>query len=340
LEAAGIDYSTIRVELQNHVVCLICNAKKTLLSRHLETAHRMATQEYLEEYPGADLICETILAGRNQVQRRDQMRKEDRLMRDWEPLHTPEYVMDQIWELRRRGYELNYKSVEKVYPVLISRAENCFGNWSAALEAVGLDPAKERKIGAPYLTKREVIAAIRARKKEGLPLNSDAVWSGKHSKPGLLAGGRRLWGTWRNAVEAAGVDYPSTLRYPTKEAVMKAIKGRLKLGASRLRVQKVCKGADGDHTLYRMAQKFFGSWRSAMKAAGCFEAACGSWAKYPASESVLAEIKRRNKRRLSLRSTEVLAGKHRDIPLYQFAGRFFGNWRTAIKKAGLAYDRI
>src|SRR5262245_42810745 len=58
LEAAGLSYDDIRMELTDHVVCLVCGTKFRNLSTHLTRKHEIDAVAYRAEYPDAELVCE------------------------------------------------------------------------------------------------------------------------------------------------------------------------------------------------------------------------------------------------------------------------------------------
>ncbi len=103
---------------------------------------------------------------------------------------------------------------------LVEAAHRFLGSWSGALTAAGLDPkvaelaprrrkygqrirrSRTKSAGAPW-TKERVIEEIQARLREQRPVHAWAV-SRDHS--GLYSAGRRLIGTWDDALRAAGLD--------------------------------------------------------------------------------------------------------------------------------------
>src|SRR5437899_11933704 len=88
LEDAGLDYKKINVELLDYVDCKICGRDMGGLSYHLISQHQIAPEDYRHEYPGAELVCETIRAG---IAER-KLRKRPALLH-WETIWTPEYVL-------------------------------------------------------------------------------------------------------------------------------------------------------------------------------------------------------------------------------------------------------
>jgi hypothetical protein len=81
------------------------------------------------------------------------------------------------------------------HPQLRQAASNHFGSWKEALAAAGADP----KNGWKWTT-QTVAAAIRRDIEQRLPVNSLAM---VRRNEGLYAAGRRRFGSWAAAVEAA-----------------------------------------------------------------------------------------------------------------------------------------
>ncbi len=84
------------------------------------------------------------------------------------------------------------------HSLVASGAMRHFGGWEAALAAAGCKP-RERFKWTPVT----VIAAIQAEVANGLPVNSVAV---ARRYGALYLAGRRRFGTWAEALTAAGLD--------------------------------------------------------------------------------------------------------------------------------------
>lgn len=81
-----------------------------------------------------------------------------------------------------------------------------------------------------------------------------------------------------------------------------------------------------DPVLARSASKHFGGWRNALKAAGIAVKLPQSWSKQRVVQRIQARY----------HSGEVLSRTWRqDKPLFRAAVRYFGNWETAMREAGL-----
>ncbi len=83
--------------------------------------------------------------------------------------------------------------------------------------------------------------------------------------PAVYAAAERIFGSWKNAIEACGLDYRTIRKYKiwTKEIVVREIKNRYKLGQS-LNSKYAYKS---DRPLYMAAVKRYENWGTAVTAA-------------------------------------------------------------------------
>ena len=345
LQDAGIAYGDIRVSLEPHVRCRICGEHFRVIMPHLRMRHACTPEEYTQDYPDADLVCEELrsrLMGREPGTLRRSKRV---LLPHWEPVWSPEYVLDRIAELHRQGHGLNMQHVSDHDPVA-DRAIRFFGSWDAALERVDIDPARVRRL-APYRvwTPERVLSEIARRHKEALPLNASSLVNGPHHDNTLLLKGRGFFGSWPKAVRAAGLDYDAVKwtperRYPTPEAALKEIRRRKRKGLT-LSSTGIRKSETADTALFHTVREFFGSWAAGIEAAGLDYRRISRKPRnpYPTKASVMAEIRRRKKAGLPLTVNALRNGKHRDGSLVMAALRKYGTWSAATKAARVTYHQ-
>ncbi len=137
-----------------------------------------------------------------------------------------------------------------------------FGKWSEALRAAGLKPDAVRERGRMWSNAR-VIQEIRRRHVEGKLLNTDLMLREDLS---LHTAGRRHFGTWKKAVEHAGINYNLYVRGGlyglTRAKTQRAIGDRLVANrGSRKQVQ------EQSPSLYRAAMHYFHTWEAAVRKA-------------------------------------------------------------------------
>ena len=64
IAAAGIDYGEIEIELSEYVVCQICGKECRAVINHVIHGHGVSVDDYIEEYPYAELQSDLTRARR------------------------------------------------------------------------------------------------------------------------------------------------------------------------------------------------------------------------------------------------------------------------------------
>ena len=115
------------------------------------------------------------------------------------PPWTEVSVIEAILTRQEAGKPLHTAAVIVEAPRLYVAGGRWFGGWYKALSVAGIDPASVRKKHAPY-TRDDVIQTLRRRAKE----EKNICQPGRHSESFRKAA-KRLFGSWQNALDAAGV---------------------------------------------------------------------------------------------------------------------------------------
>jgi hypothetical protein len=125
---------------------------------------------------------------------------------------TREQILDEIRRLADQGSSLSISAVRDGRQDLVSAAcrKQHFGSWGAAVEAAGLGVADRRR--RPPWTRQRVIGALQELRAAGVPLTTS--WLQRNGWSSLVAAARRpsMFGSWRDALECAGIDYEQALR--------------------------------------------------------------------------------------------------------------------------------
>lgn len=134
---------------------------------------------------------------------------------------------------------------------------NVFGAWADAIEAAGFERPRvgKREDQRHWDSPEIVLDAIRASARDGVAISSD-------DDPSLQVVGRRFFGSWVAACEAAGV-LPcghSRENIWTRESIVEAIR--------RLAIDDMPPTAIENTRLSGAAIYHFGSWKRAVRAAG------------------------------------------------------------------------
>lgn len=179
-------------------------------------------------------------------------------------------------------------------------------------------------------TRERIKHEIRQLKDGGRPLSSAALTRG--GRGNLVQAGWRLYGSWKKAISASGMDYERirAIRSWFREKVVAKLK-ELRLAGAKLHRAAM---RDLDSRLLDAAVRHFGSWDGALRAAGV-DPACVRRQRPPWTRPrVIAQI--RKLPRPVVRS-HVL--RRVDSGLLWGARKVFGTWEAAVKAAGLKYPK-
>lgn len=258
-----------------------------------------------------------------------------------------ESVVAAIQRRAEASLPVNYKAVhqgEYADSALLYSARRYFGSWGSAIEAAGIDSSELGVQRRKYPDAQSVVAEIQHRYATGLPNNFAAVdKEGSHRDRGLLKAAYRCFGSWPDAVEAAGFKARRgpdwTRKFTNGTAVVAEIQHRHAAGIP-INYQAIAKARQlCDRGLLAAAREFHGSWQSAVEAAGFdYQRILDRQRrKYPDADSVIAEICHRKKAGVLLSTYAAYAGRHRDKGLLYATRREFGSWDAAVKAAGIDY---
>lgn len=247
-----------------------------------------------------------------------------RAFRTW----TESEIVRAIRRDARAGLPINSFAVQHRETKLVSAAERHFGSWDAMLRAAGFDP-RQHRLHRPPLAREDVIQLIRQRHADGESVNSSAMRSGCVVNTGI-----RLFGSWDNALRAAGLE-PQAVRkanpYYKAEEIVEAIRARAAKGeplnASATR--------EAEPRLYRSARAVFGSWTEALDEAGLDGSRIGrkktKWTRLTIVERLLW----RREKELPINMATII----REIS-FPAIKREFGSYPDALRAAGIDPDTV
>lgn len=195
------------------------------------------------------------------------------------------------------------------YPDLILAACECFGSWDEAVSK--LDDYRQR---SRKWSKERCIEEL-VTWNEANQANPE-VWNPPCNK--LRSAARRFFGSFHDALDTLNLHDP--YRW-TRSQIIEAIQNRY--------IEGLPINGRGNHCLYGGARRKFGSWWSAIQAAGLAEKpriARQRWTK----ELIICKLND------WYRDGKCLYMVRREnYPLYMAAKNHFGTWRKAIAAAGL-----
>ncbi len=264
LADAGIGYEQIVVELETHCICRVCGKESPNLSRHLWGIHKFQPGEYRERFPGAEILSESMRAKKLGLCAHTS-KKMKIAIPHWEPLLSPEYVLDRLAEHARRGFTLNWRHLNQADGNLPSQVRQYFGSLDRGLEIIGLDPNSIRCIAPPVPQPKKIVI-------EGLRqyfLEHGTLRGMYQSIPRITYLADRNFESIRQAVEAAGIDPERAGLTPIYDGERKrAFIAEARLiamlrGSARLQALAAFKAQSR-----RAAANFFGNWTGAAAAIG------------------------------------------------------------------------
>ncbi|MBS3821603.1 MAG: hypothetical protein KGY81_07565 [Phycisphaerae bacterium] len=233
---------------------------------------------------------------------------------------TVQRIVAAVHRLNRQGVPLNYGAVYKMDSGLAQAGAKLLGSWDETLRAAGYDPASIRSRRRPW-RRDQILNLIRRRHAAGLPIAAHNV-----VPQSAEVASRRLFGSWRAALKAAGVPNPSR-SHPiwTKVSVVEGILAR-QLAGEPIYAYAVAQHAS---RLYDAARRHFGSWREALAVAGIApEQVQRRHSPYTKAE-ILDHLRQSAEKCENYR----LASQHPE-PIVKAARWLFGSWHKTLQAAG------
>lgn len=177
-------------------------------------------------------------------------------------------------------------------------------------------------------TRKGIIAEIKRLHASGAALNYAAAQA-EHLN--LVRAASWHFGTWRHAVEKAGISYQDISKYRrwNRERIIARVR-ELKEAGADLSWRAVSTQVDPPLAAAALRPNGFGSWREAIAAAGLDIALLARYRHWD-EERVVSEIKALHQTGNALSSRSV---QMRDQSLFCAACRRFGSWDAALQHAG------
>jgi hypothetical protein len=262
--------------------------------------------------------------------------KYETISRSHAPRWNKSLIKKELRRIHAHGEAMNSRAIRQSHSQLFAATLHWFGSYRAAIEATGLNYEKIR-VQDPHRWNRQAITdEIRRLHREKKPLHHSAVG---RDCPEMVTAAYRYFGTYRKAVEAAGLDYLKVrvrpLRTWNKKRVIAELKSlHHKQGGMWMRsVRK------SNPYLPRVASAYFGSYNTAARAAGI---QAGDLTPPPyrkwSAEHVLEELKRLAKEDVKQLAPTLMREKH--PYLVRSAKKRFGSYRRAVEKVGVDYLSI
>jgi hypothetical protein len=158
-----------------------------------------------------------------------------------------------------------------------------------------------------------------------------------HDQVALLRAATRYFGSWRLAVEYAGLNYDDIRRYKTwdRDRILDRIRELHEKGED-LSWRHVSTKVDPQLAAAATKRKHFGSWRSAVSEAGLDYGQIRRYREWD-EETIKDKLRELNDQGVDLNAKHM---EDYDITLITAARRRFDSWDKALTAAGLDYKKI
>ncbi|MFO8061338.1 MAG: hypothetical protein R6U31_00255 [bacterium] len=244
---------------------------------------------------------------------------------------TKEKIIEEIHEIYRNREKLNTKYMGYNHNDVYQAGVKYFGSWPETIRAAGFDYSDIMElpyIKTPYDEKKhwtnELIAEeILEHYNNGSDISSRRMQR-YHSQ--LFYAAAEHFGSWKDAVEYAGIDYSKVRKYVEKwtpERVVEEIK-KMKKDNIPLNFSSIEKH---NASLVQKACDIFGSWDNTLKEAGFDPAKIRKKRKW-SREKIIKMISERMNKGKSMKMKHLQKDNY---ALYRAAIRYFGNIGAVIR---------
>ncbi|QST00993.1 hypothetical protein IMZ31_05325 [Pontibacillus sp. ALD_SL1] len=227
--AAGIDYAEIKKEtsrrrwtdesIKKEILALI-EKGEPLNASYIIDNHRQlyrACVEYLGSWGSALDMVGVDYSEIKELKRQETTENST--------LYTKAYVLGKLMEIKEKGLPLSKKTINEHKRSLEDACYNRFGSIKKAIEAAGYSYEEELKEAEQLWlirqrevqmkwTREAVIEEIKRLYEQRVPMNKSHLQSYNQS---LYDGAMNRFGSWGDAIEAAGIDYES-IREDSRDA--------------------------------------------------------------------------------------------------------------------------
>ena len=174
-----------------------------------------------------------------------------------------------------------------------------------------------------------VVAEIHQWRDKGEPLYANHV---RLNFQELLAASIRYFGSWQVALDQAGISYVDVRKYRkwSKEVIVEEIRDLASKGFD-LSFRSMALSQHNAMVYAAIRPKYFGNWRTALEAAGLASEEIYRYRSWD-EDGILEEIRRLQTEGADLSSKSMDESSNK---LIATARRRFGNWGSALEKAGV-----
>lgn len=251
-----------------------------------------------------------------------------------------EKIIEDITKLQQEGYSLSTRSMAELGfsgMVTTSYKPEYFGSWRNAIVAAGFDPKQVCRRKRKWTAER-VLERIQELHRVGEDLSHSSA-KRNHQYLVVVAINNRFFGSWREAVEAAGINYEDVSKheYWSKERISERIRELHAEGESLS--HEDAKRNHGALVSAASSPRYFGSWGAAIRAAGLDYddiRKINRWTK----DKIIRTIRELHTDDRSVNNSSMRRMGYRGMMEAASRPENFGSWAEAVKAAGLNYEEI
>jgi hypothetical protein len=245
-------------------------------------------------------------------------------------------IVERLRTLQAQGKDVSTGAIQKREPPLAGAIFRYFRLHDEALKAAGIEPATVRR--SRWWTQADVLAELRKRRDAGLDLSNKHI---SRDAPPLFGAMNRFFGSFANALRAAGIDpeqvkKPLPVIWPAPRILQSIRDYYTQWWADHPRTEPPRPRLSGvEPALASAARRQFGSTEAAIKAAGIDDPTYRTPEKWnkPRIIQFLRELHRQGT------ALSFKAVSSADLRIPSAAARHFGTLSAAVRAAGLTYER-
>jgi hypothetical protein len=244
-----------------------------------------------------------------------------------------EKIIEEIERLQREGHSLSTRSMAELGfsgMVTTSYKPEYFGSWRKAIETAGFNP-REVCLRKRKWTREAILQAIRDLHARGEDLSHSAA-KRHHQYLVVVAINSRFFGSWRAAVEAAGVSYEEVSKHEYWSCGRIIDRIRELHAAGESLSHEEAKRHHGALVSAASSPRYFGGWGAAVTAAGLDYNAIrkiNRWSR----ETIVQAIHQLQSQGRAVGLTQVRQAGLRGLADAACRPDLFGSWEAALEAA-------